>query len=280
MINDNYTNLLYLADTLVKKYPGFYKRFKSILEESKVQFALLPHTKDIWARDYMPIKNSLGDFINFKYQPDYLKSKKYENLITDVELVCSAIKIPLLHSDINLDGGNVIHYGSKVIMCDRALKENPGYTKKELIEKLRWLFRANQIIFIPTASDDLFGHADGVVRFVKSNLVLINKYGKNDKAYEEELKHVLSKAKLKFIELPYNPYNNKTNLDATGIYLNYLQMKGVIFVPVYGLREDEKSIAVLKSVFIKEKIIPVKSNEIAKQGGVLNCISWNVRLQD
>ncbi len=277
MINDSKTNFLYLADTLPKKHPQFYKRFHKVLHENKVKFALLPDTKDIWARDYMPIKNSLGDFINFKYQPDYLKSKKYESLITDVELVCSSIKIPLLHSDINLDGGNVIHYSSKVIMCDRVLKENPGYSKKELIEQLRWMFRAKQIIFIPTAPDDLFGHADGVVRFVKSNLVLINKYGKYDKAYEEELKHVLSKAKLKYIELPYNPYNNKTELDASSIYLNYLQMKGIIFVPVYGLKEDNKAIAILKSVFTKEKIIQVKSNEIAKQGGVLNCISWNIR---
>ncbi len=88
---------------------------------------------------------------------------------------------------------------------------------------------------------------------------------------------VLEKAKLKYIEVPYNPYSNKTNLDAKGIYLNYLQMKDIIFVPVYGLKEDEQAIKILKSVFPKEKIVPVPSIEIAKQGGVLNCISWNVR---
>ncbi len=81
--------------------------------------------------------------------------------------------------------------------------------------------------------------------------------------------------------MPYNPYLNNKGLDATGIYLNYLQMKGIIFVPVFGLKEDKKALAIIKSVFPKENIVPVRSNEIARQGGVggggiLNCISWNI----
>jgi len=52
-------------------------------------------------------------------------------------------------------------------------------------------------------------------------------------------------------------------------------MKGIIFLPVFGLLEDEPALEKLSSIF-KEKILPVPSNEIAKEGGVLNCISWNI----
>lgn len=64
-------------------------------------------------------------------------------------------------------------------------------------------------------------------------------------------------------------------MDATGVYINFLHMKGIIFLPVFGFPEDELAMVKLKSIF-KEKIVPVPSTEIAKQGGVLNCISWNI----
>jgi len=47
MIPDNKTNFLYLADTLPKKYPAFYTRFENLLNESKINFKLLPQTKDV-----------------------------------------------------------------------------------------------------------------------------------------------------------------------------------------------------------------------------------------
>lgn len=276
MINDNKTNYLYLADSLPKKFRAFYKRFTKVLEENTVPFSLIPDTKDIWCRDYMPIQNSLNKLICFEYSPDYLMD--VPQIRTDNHKVCDAMGLNYYVNYVNLDGGNVIHYNNTVIMCDKVLNENAWkYDKKEILQRLRYSFRANRIIFIPNAPDDLFGHADGVVRFVKSNLVLINKFRKQDEEYKLKLIQVLEKAKLKYIEVPYNPYNNRTNLDATGIYLNYLQMKGVVFVPVYGLKEDKQALEILKSVFPKEKIVPVRSNEIAKQGGVLNCISWNIR---
>lgn len=223
----------------------------------------------------MPIQNALGKLICFEYSPDYLMDAPH--LRTENSEVCDAMGLNYYVNYVTLDGGNVIHYGGKVIMCDKVFKENQDFTEKELKERLKKIFRVNQVILIPTPTDDLFGHADGVVRFVKSNLVLINKYRKEDEEYKNNLIKVLVKAKIKYFELPYNPYNNKTHLDANGIYLNYLQMKGIIFVPVYGLKEDKQAIRVLKSVFPKEKIVPVPSNEIAKQGGVLNCISWNIK---
>ena len=60
MITDSQTNLLYLADTLPKNYPIFYERFEKLLIENKINFKLLPNTKDVWAVDYMPIQIELN----------------------------------------------------------------------------------------------------------------------------------------------------------------------------------------------------------------------------
>lgn len=76
MITDKQTNFLYLADTLPKKYSNFYLRFEKVLTDCKIEFALLPKTKDVWAVDYMPIQTELKKFVRFIYNPSYLQTKK------------------------------------------------------------------------------------------------------------------------------------------------------------------------------------------------------------
>lgn len=56
MIPDNQTNFLYLADTVLKKYSSFFNHFEKVLNDCNINFQLLPHTKDVWAVDYMPIQ--------------------------------------------------------------------------------------------------------------------------------------------------------------------------------------------------------------------------------
>ena len=89
MITDNQTNFLYLADTLPVKHPDFYKEFQSLVLELEVPFSLLPTTKDIWAVDYMHIQLTKERFIQFDYNPDYLRATtKWRKTITDAEAIC------------------------------------------------------------------------------------------------------------------------------------------------------------------------------------------------
>lgn len=48
------------------------------------------------------------------------------------------------------------------------------------------------------------------------------------------------------------------------------------FVPIYYSREDENMIAQFKNIFPDTKITTIVSNDIIKEGGVLNCITWNI----
>jgi len=277
MIHDKNKDFLYLADTLPLKHPKFYNEFRKFLEENKIIFKLLPGTKDIWCRDYMPVQNGLGELIRFKYQPDYLKAKKYSSTISDVGKICRSIKVKTVRNELIVDGGNIIHCGSNVIMCDKILSANKKFTRAEINLRLRDALRVNNILFIPTHPDDICGHADGVIRFLDKRTVLINDFRKESPQYRKELLSSLRKYNLKWIEVPYNTTKNKTSFDATGIYINFLQMKGIIFLPVYGLEEDIEVIKLFTKLFKGEKIIPVKCNSIAKEGGVLNCISWTIK---
>ncbi len=277
MIPDNSTNLLYLSDILPKKYPSFYKRFEEILQECKIDYKLLPGTKDIWAVDYMPVQVHNGRFIQFVYNPDYLqKSQKLKDTISNVADICLSIFLTPEKSDIVLDGGNVIQWTDKVTMCDKVFKENRNIKKEHLVLKLQNLFKVDRIIFVPQDPNDFTGHADGMVRFLDTNTVLINKYSNENPEFETVFRKSLSDAGLKYIEIPYAPDLN-SYVSAKGLYLNYLQMEDIVIIPTFGIKEDDAAVKQFEQLFNGCTIKTVNSNEISRNGGVLNCISWNIR---
>lgn len=79
------------------------------------------------------------------------------------------------------------------------------------------------------------------------------------------------------VQIPYNVYGNKSDGQANGCYINYLQMNGVIFVPVFNIKEDAEVIKKIESIFTKFTVTAVESNAIANDGRVLNCIAWNIK---
>lgn len=54
-----------------------------------------------------------------------------------------------------------------------------------------------------------------------------------------------------------------------------METEQAIFFPVFGVDTDSKAIDTAQNIFNKT-IVPVNINEIAKQSGVLNCISWEI----
>ncbi|WP_066511643.1 agmatine deiminase family protein [Rufibacter sp. DG15C] len=277
MITDQDSNFLYLADTLPQLYPSFYKRFEQTLKDNQVNYALLPETKDVWAVDYMPIQVDDERFVQFRYNPDYLQTVKLRKTISDVYSICDTLCIKPLKSTIVLDGGNVIRWKDRVIMCDKVFRENPAMPEKTLIKELRTLLEVDHICFIPTDKADKIGHADGMVRFLDYRTVLINDYSKEKSEFQLTFRMALHNAGLDWIEVPYNPYRNKQNIQANGIYINYLQMDGCLVLPIFNQKEDEEAVKLFSQLFPKTRISTVESNEIAQEGGILNCITWNVK---
>jgi agmatine deiminase len=284
MITDGQTNFLYLADTLAVKFPAFYTQLQNMLDACVIPYRVLPETKDVWAIDYMPIQVTNDRFVQFVYNPDYLQNDgktNWQQTITDSRAVCHRIKVKSEQSAIVLDGGNVIRSQKAVIMTAKVFRENPGYEKRQLTRDLERLFEIETVIIIPEDPCDYTGHADGMVRFAGDNNVLVNRYGnRDDKRFRQRLRQALKEAGLMSIEVPYNPYENHSDDDANGVYINFLQMSGVIILPVFGKKEDEASVRLFEEVFSGLTIKSVDSNDIAKEGGALNCISWNVFIPD
>ena len=278
MITDEETNTLYIADTLSKSYPAFYQDFRKVLKDCGVEPLSLPDTRDVWAVDYMPVQVNLQKFIRFNYRPKYLKTPEELITISDTASICASIGIIASSSDLVIDGGNVIRGPQMVILSDRIFKENPGHSKRQLMKVLEELLEIDQVIFVPEQPGDYTGHADGMIRFLNDDTVLINDYSKENKAFKKAFETAIREAGLHYETIPYNPYSNKNYDQANGCYINYLQMEGLIILPVYSLPEDEIAVRLFEDLFRGQTVKSVHSNEIALQGGVLNCITWNIRV--
>lgn len=276
MITDSKTNVIYLADCLPQKQPKFFRRFKKLLDKINVGYKFLPNTKDIWCVDYMPIQIDKSKFIRFTYKPDYLKPKKYNNTISDVDNICRIIKLKTRKSELIVDGGNITKTTDKVIMTDKVFLENKHIPKNKLINRLKSVLEVDKLYFVPWDKNDFLGHVDGMVRFINDDTILINDYSSEDVSFQREFKAATKLTGLNWIELPYVPNQDINSISAKGVYMNFLQMDNVIIMPIFKNRYDEKAFSVLEQVFKSQNIITLNSIELAEQGGLLNCITWNI----
>ncbi|MBK8292295.1 MAG: agmatine deiminase family protein [Flammeovirgaceae bacterium] len=77
------------------------------------------------------------------------------------------------------------------------------------------------------------------------------------------------------MEIPY-PSAHSNSQSADGLYINFLQLKDFILLPIFEFAEDEKAIRLFEQLYPNNKIKTIDSREISKDGGVLNCITWNI----
>ena len=254
--------VVYLSELLKTNYPETYSRLIKILEKHDVKYAFLKGTKDIWCRDYMPIQTESGKFIQFK---------------SDVKEVCRVNEIDAQFSDINLDGGNVLICDGRAILSNRIFSENPNWDKEKLVSELSKLLEC-EIIIIPAENDDMTGHADGMVRFVNRNTILGNKLADEYKYWREGMEKVIEQFGLKYIDVPFfSPKDPKHPHSAIGIYVNYLEVNNLIVLPVFGRDEDKQAVDVLRQAFPDRVIETIDYNDVAWEGGLLNCTTWVVR---
>ena len=275
-INDQ---TVYLSELLMDKYPKTCKNLIAILEKHHVKYSFIKGTKDIWCRDYMPVQNESGKFIQFRYEPSYLKGEKeWEDSRSDVKEVCRLNNINATFSDINLDGGNVLICDGRAILSDRIFSENPNYEKDSLINELSKLLEC-EIIIIPAQKGDYTGHADGMVRFVDRNTILGNKLADEYKYWQKGMQKVIDTYNLTYIDVPFitDIKDPKHPGSAIGIYVNFLEVNDLIVMPIFNRDEDRQVLEILQRTFPNKIIETIDYNDVAKEGGLLNCTTWVVR---
>ena len=272
MICDYQTNKVYLAEG-IKGYPKVAENLLYALYKEGIETEYLPHSKSkkhVWARDYMPIQLEEGRFLKYVYRPDYLKNDKdyipnYAGMIRKLGLNCKPTSLVI-------DGGNVVKWDDAVIMTDKVLKENPGYDEYGLRFRLEELFETD-VVFIPWDRYEMFGHADGMVRFIDRRTVLLNNYLDFDRSLRERIIRALDG----HFEVKELQYDTPRCSKYSWAYLNFLQVAGRIFVPGLGIAEDRLAVQQIQRFYPEHKVMLVPDClELVRDGGALNCVTWTI----
>ncbi|MDO4931912.1 MAG: agmatine deiminase family protein [Prevotellaceae bacterium] len=248
------------------------------LERHGVNYRFLNNTNDIWCRDYMPVQVAKDVFCGYTYDSDYLHDT--EELLatrTDGNQVCSehGFKVKVPEKPLVIDGGNVIRCGEdKIIMIEKIFSEN-NYEKGKLTKIIEEHFMA-ELIVLPWDTYELFGHADGLVRYIGNDSVLITNYDKYDKYFTREVVDIL---KRHFKNVEKLEYHVKRQHKHNWAYINWLQTDKALFIPAFGYDEDEQAFEQITSLMpmYRGHAEMIDARDLIRHEGCLNCASWTIQ---
>ena len=281
--NDTMTNFVYISDKLKEFYPRTYSRLTKLFKEMDIEWGEVEGTKDIWIRDYMPIQISDDHFVVYNYNPDYLKDSG-EEYLTDSQSIYKSVlpEEKVKHVNITLDGGNVVTcYAHRVIM-DKVFQEN-GKEKydPEFIQDVTKNL-GSEILFLPWHCDnsndpnaDVYGHADGFIHWAGDNRVLMSNHREFDPEEADDIRWRLEAVGFEVTEMLFDVPN--PNKIFNWAYINYLEVGNKIIVPIFGIPEDKQALKYIREANPGCLVRGFRMREIAKNGGALHCITWNIK---
>lgn len=259
---------VYFAEELTKRYPNLYYNLVDILKKHKQPHGILKTPLDIWIRDFMPLVID-GKSIQYDYRPDYLEGKKYGTTRTDPNKPIKELGLETTKIDLVLDGGNVVKHKDTAILTDKIFTENKGLSHEEILAKLSMFIKNIVIITRDQDPEEIYGHADGMVRFISEHHLLVNSQYPND--FKQKLHNVLKEKGFKIAELKVK----KDTANAWG-YINFLHLDDLIILPSIDKENDEFVKSQLEKLYKDTTIELCDARELIKEGGVFNCISWEV----
>jgi agmatine/peptidylarginine deiminase len=255
------------ADTL----PRFEGRVSS---DILIQAAIV----DIWIRDFSPVIPSKQ--IKFKFSPAYLSTSDAQFFQNSFDEWFEKNGLEYyVKSDIILDGGNLVENtaGTRVIVTDRILRDNPSLTKSDAKNKLKQLLGINEIAIIPETPNRTTGHADGIVMWPMDDKILILK--RIEPAHTEGI-HELKNAfpGVEIVEMPNYVTNSKWEdfSSAHNAFVNCLVTDGYIYMPTFNGPHDTEMIELVKS-HTNKMVVPIPVENIAMMGGTVRCLTWQVK---
>lgn len=286
LIHDEVTNVVYFSPWLKDKnegHPEFYHHLKDVLNEIGIEFKELKSTNDYWARDYMPIQLGENEFLKYRYYPDYLvNSKKKSDIetITNATKVLRGMGISCRSTTLIIDGGNMVPCGPYIVMTDKVFTENRKKKDDADFKALLESELGHPVIIIPWTphEDDVYGHSDGFIKWCGDNQILMGNHGD---CYPEEaasIRRILESYGFEVTEMLFKDKVDSPCYNLNWAYINFLQVGKNIIMPKFNIEEDAIAKQYIQEAFPDCCIRQIEMEDIAKKGGALHCLSWNVYL--
>ncbi len=247
-------------------------------------------TNDAWCRDHGPafvVKANQKAIVNWDYNAWGGKYPCAEDNLVAMK-IANALELEAFHPHIVMEGGSIDVNGSGTLLtttsCLLNPNRNPQLSQAQIEEKLCQYYNVENIIWLSDGieGDDTDGHVDDLTRFVASDTVVTaveeNKDDENYAPLQENLS-LLNKARLEngkqlnVVELPMPSAVVWDDMRLPASYANFYIANGIVVVPTYRCKNDERALEVLQAVFPDREIIGIDSTDIIWGLGSFHCLS-------
>ena len=268
-------------EVLILANEDFYDDYVAKLGEDKV---LLAPMLDIWMRDFT-VLNTVKP-VMFRYSAAGQGGSQVDSDVVQEEFAAFLEDAGLVFAETDLinDGGNYVDDGKgNVVISKKFLRDN-RLRADEARKQISRLAGVTNIAFIEADEQGGLEHADGVVSFIDENTLIVNAYPDNraySKQLEADLRAGLPGVEIHEIVAPYDGsdiYDDRFG-SACGLYTNALVTPDRIYLPQFGIPEDEIALRQIRAVTTKE-VVPVLSRGVCPMGGGVRCMSLQLRGSD
>ncbi len=266
---------------LVLTDEGAFGRYADALGADKVARAAMA---DIWVRDFGAAVPDAP--VMFRYtaagQGRGRRGQAYADAVQEqLVAVLETAGLRFGETDLLNDGGNVVDGGAGRAVISRKFLRDNGLGEDAARAAIREVAGLRHVAFIDADEQGGLEHADGVVSFIDANVLMVNAYP-GDPAYARQLKGDLKRGlpdvDIHDVVTPYDAtqiYDERFG-SACGLYTNALVTATRIYLPQFGIPEDQTALAQVRAATSRE-VIPVLSGQICHMGGGVRCMSWQVR---
>lgn len=264
-------------------------------------------TLDSWIRDYGPVFVIAGpptdddapsllahDFRFTGYGYKYDPPETDDNAATRI---ASLLDVPRVRHEFVLEGGSIDVNGCGTLLtteqCLLNANRNPQLNRTQIERTLHETLGASHVIWLPGGieGDDTDGHVDDVARFIAPDTVAIVQAPPDHPDHEVLARNlrVLRDARdergqrLNIIELPApdpqwfeypgDRFTPPRRQILPCSYANFLISNGAVFVPTFGVPQDEPALHTLAEAMPGIAIEPVRSEWLVVGQGGPHCLS-------
>jgi len=256
-----------------------------------VRFHDLP-TADSWIRDYGPtfVKDAKGDvaMVDWRFNA---WGNKYDSLLRDDGIppkLEGLVGCRRFEVDAVMEGGSIEVDGAGTVLtteqCLLNANRNPDLGRPEVERLLHDHLGVDRVLWLKEGivGDDTDGHIDDLARFVDaSTIVAAVEDDPGDENYDvlqDNLKRLRSFRNASgrpyhVVELPMPGRVGDEEGRLPASYANFYIANGVVLLPIFGHENDARAEKVLKGLFPRRTIVPIRCEDLVWGMGTIHCVT-------
>jgi agmatine deiminase len=266
----------------------------SVDPDREVEFQPFP-TDDAWVRDHGPIfvvREGEKALLDFGFDAWGRKYPPWQQDDAIPGRVAAALGLRRFVPGFVLEGGSVDGDGAGTVLTtescllddSRRVAGEAPRTPAAMEERLAAWLGARRVVWLPGGvlhGDDTDGHVDVMARFAAPGVVVtaVAAPGHPDHQVLLANRTRLESARdadgraLALVTLPSPPARRYRELACPATYVNFYLANGVALVPIYGVDEDERALAILGEVLADRDVVPILATDLIVGLGAVHCLT-------